>query len=96
VDDLVRRTHDFVTNAPLPLRLRPGYRILARAAWATLPPWALDLLDSKPRFAALDLAAADAALRVLRRALVASPARLAGEERLAAAARGDAASSHLG
>lgn len=94
-DDLVRRTHDFITDAPLPLRLKPGYRVLARAAWATLPPWALDLLDSKPRFGALDLAAADAALRVLRRALVASPARLAGEERLAAAARDDAASSHF-
>jgi uncharacterized protein (DUF2236 family) len=95
VDELVRRTHDFITNAPLPLQLRPGYRVLSRAAWATLPPWALDLLTSKPRIGALDLAAADAALRVLRLALVASPARLAGEERLAAAVRGDTASSRL-
>jgi uncharacterized protein (DUF2236 family) len=83
VDELVRRTHGFVTNAPLPLALRPGYRVLARAAWATLPPWALALLGSTPRLGALDLAGADAALRVLRVALVASPARLAGEQRLA-------------
>jgi len=96
-DVLVRRTHDFVTNAPLPLQLKPGYRILARAAWDTLPPWALDLLDAKPRMTALDLAAADAALRVLRLALVASPARLAGEARLSTAdAQGDAADPRLG
>jgi uncharacterized protein (DUF2236 family) len=85
VDDLVRRTHDFVTDAPLPLMLRPGYRVLARAAWATQPDWALEMLGSTPRIAALDVAAADAALRVLRVALVASPARVAGEKRLAAA-----------
>jgi uncharacterized protein (DUF2236 family) len=89
VDELVRRTHGFITDAPLPLALRPGYRVLARAAWATLPSWALDLLEANPRVGALDLAAADAALRVLRVALVASPARLAGEARLAAS--GDAA-----
>lgn len=85
VDALVRRTHGFVTDAPLPLALRPGYRVLARAAWALQPPWALDMLGSNPRVATLDIAAADAALRVLRVALVASPARLAGERRLAAA-----------
>lgn len=82
VDEAVRRTHAFVTHAPLPLALRPGYRVLARAAWASLPPWALDLLGSRPRAQAIDLAAADATLRVLRTALVASPARLAGERRL--------------
>jgi len=85
VDDLVLRTHDFVTGAPLPIILRPGYRVLARAAWATQPEWALDMLGSTPRLGAVDIAAADAALRVLRVALVASPARLAGEARLAAA-----------
>lgn len=83
VDGLVRTTHAFVTDAPLPLALRPGYRVLARAAWASLPPWALAMLGSAPRTATLDLAAADTALRVLRVALVASPARLAGEARLA-------------
>jgi uncharacterized protein (DUF2236 family) len=82
VDDSVRRTHRFITDAPLPLGLRPGYRVLARAAWAMLPPWALDMLGASPRLATVDLAAADAALRVLRFALVASPARLAGEQRL--------------
>jgi uncharacterized protein (DUF2236 family) len=85
VDDLVHRTHSFVTNAPLPLALRPGYRVLARAAWATQPDWALQMLGSTPRLGAVDVAAADAALRVLRVALVASPARLAGERRLAGA-----------
>jgi uncharacterized protein (DUF2236 family) len=85
VDELVRRTHGFVTDAPLPLALRPGYRVLARAAWALQPSWALDMLGSNPRVATLDIAAADAALRVLRVALVASPARVAGERRLAAA-----------
>jgi len=74
-----------VTNAPLPLTLRPGYRVLARAAWATQPGWALEMLGSTPRTGALDVAAADAALRVLRVALVASPARMAGERRLAGA-----------
>jgi uncharacterized protein (DUF2236 family) len=83
VDDLVRRTHAFVTDAPLPLPLRPGYRVLSRAAWATQPAWALAMLGSAPRLGTLDIAAADAALRVLRVALVASPARLAGERRLA-------------
>jgi uncharacterized protein (DUF2236 family) len=83
VDDPVRRTHRFIRSAPLPVGLRPGYRVLSRAAWDLLPPWALDLLGSSPRLAGLDLAAADAALRVLRFALVASPARMAGEQRLA-------------
>ncbi|MCU0283765.1 MAG: DUF2236 domain-containing protein [Candidatus Nanopelagicales bacterium] len=86
VDPLVRATHGFITDAPLPLALRPGYRVLARAAWATLPPWALTMLGSNPRIGSLDVGAADAALRVLRLALVASPARMAGERRLAAAA----------
>lgn len=84
VDELVHRTHRFVTGAPLPIALRPGYRVLARAAWATLPDWALDMLGSTPRARGVDVAAADAALRVLRVALVASPARTAGERRLAA------------
>ena len=90
VDDLVRATHTFVSEAPMPLLLRPGYRTLARAAWATQPAWALRMLDSSPRLAPVDIAAADAALRVLKVALVASPARLAGEQRLAAAEPGGA------
>lgn len=84
VDADVRRTHGFIMNAPVPLSLKPGYRILARAAWDSLPPWALAMLGSTPRFAAMDRALADSSLRVLRFALVASPARLAGERRLAA------------
>jgi len=83
VDDDVRRTHRFILDAPLPISLKPGYRVLARAAWDSLPPWALTMLASSPRTAAADRAMADAALRVLRFALVASPARLAGEQRLA-------------
>jgi uncharacterized protein (DUF2236 family) len=82
VDPLVRATHSFVTDAPLPVALRPGYRVLSRAAWATLPGWALAMLGASPRAARADVAAADLALRVLRMALVASPARLAGEARL--------------
>lgn len=85
VDDVVRATHTFVSEAPMPLLLRPGYRTLARAAWATQPAWALRMLGSSPRLAPVDIAAADAALRVLKVALVASPARLAGERRLAGA-----------
>ncbi len=97
VDDLVRRTHDFVTGAPLPIVLRPGYRVLARAAWATQPSWALEMLGSTPRLGAVDVAAADAALRVLRVALVASPARVAGEARLAGdAGPGDAGPGDAG
>ena len=83
VDDLVRRTHGFIMKAPLPLSLRPGYRILARAAWNSLPAWALEMLEADPRMPVLDRALADASLRTLRTALVASPARLAGERRLA-------------
>jgi uncharacterized protein (DUF2236 family) len=83
VDADVRRTHGFILNAPLPLTLKPGYRVLARAAWDSLPPWALTMLDSSPRLAGVDRALADASLRMLRFALVASPARLAGEQRLA-------------
>ena len=82
VDDDVRRTQGFILNAPLPLALRPGYRILARAAWNSLPPWALAMLGSTPRLAPVDRTLADTGLRVLRKALVASPARLAGERRL--------------
>lgn len=84
VDADVRRTQGFILNAPLPLALKPGYRILARAAWDSMPAWALSMLDSSPRFAPVDKTLADTGLRVLRRALVASPARLAGERRLAA------------
>lgn len=83
VDDDVRRTHRFILDAPMPLGLRPGYRILARAAWDSLPPWGLAMLGSRPRIPAADRAVADAGLRVLRFALVASPARMAGERRLA-------------
>ena len=83
VDDVVRRTHGFIRNAPLPLGLRPGYTVLARAAWDSLPPWALEMLGSSPRTAPVDRVLADAGLRVLKFALVASPARLAGEQRLA-------------
>ena len=83
VDHDVRRTHRFILGAPLPTSLKPGYRVLARAAWDSLPPWALTMLGSSPRTAAVDRTLADAALRVLRFALVASPARMAGEARLA-------------
>lgn len=82
VDELVTRTHGFIMNAPLPLTLRPGYRVLARAAWDSLPTWALEMLGSNPRVPALDHTLADASLRVLKVALVASPARMAGERRL--------------
>lgn len=82
VDEVVRRTHGFIRNAPLPLTLKPGYTILARAAWDCLPDWALAMLGSTPRTAPVDRALAQASLRVLRFALVASPARLAGEERI--------------
>ena len=83
VDADVRRTQRFILDAPMPLTLKPGYRVLARAAWNSLPPWALTMLDSSPRLATVDRALADASLRMLRFALVASPARLAGEQRLA-------------
>jgi len=85
VDEHVRRTHRFILGAPMPPGLRNGYRILARGAWDTLPRFALEMLDSRPRRTAIDHALADTALRVLRVALVASPARMAGERRLAAA-----------
>lgn len=84
VDDDVRRTHSFIRNAPLPLMLRPGYQVLYRAAWDSLPDWALAMLQSTPRLAEVDRTLADTSLRVLRFALVASPARLAAEERLQA------------
>lgn len=80
----VRRTQRFILEAPMPLTLKPGYRVLARAAWNSLPPWALEMLDSSPKLAAVDRVLADASLRMLRFALVASPARLAGEQRLSA------------
>ena len=83
VDADTRRTQQFIRKAPLPLTLKPGYAVLARAAWDSLPAWALDMLDSTPRTAPVDRGLADAGLRVLRFALVASPARLAGERRLA-------------
>ena len=86
VDDVVRRTHGFIMKAPLPLSLRPGYRILARAAWDSLPDWALEMLGSQPRLAAADRVLADTSLRVVKTALVASPARLAGERRLSESA----------
>jgi uncharacterized protein (DUF2236 family) len=83
VDEVVKRTHGFIMNAPLPLTLRPGYRVLARAAWDSLPAWALEMLGSRPRAAGVDRFLADSSLRVLKMALVASPARMAGERRLA-------------
>jgi uncharacterized protein (DUF2236 family) len=86
VDADVRRTQGFIRKAPLPLALRPGYTVLTRAAWASLPGWALQMLGSSPRLAPVDRALADTSLRVLKRALVASPARLAGERRLGAGA----------
>jgi uncharacterized protein (DUF2236 family) len=85
VDDVVRRTHGFIMRAPLPLTLKPGYTVLARAAWDSLPDWALDMLGSRLRMAPVDRGLADASLRLLKVALVASPARLAGERRLALA-----------
>jgi len=83
VDADVHRTHRFIRRAPLPLTLKPGYTVLARAARDSLPPWALTMLNAHPRTAGADRVLADASLRVLKRALVASPARLAGERRLA-------------
>jgi uncharacterized protein (DUF2236 family) len=82
VDDMVRRTHGFIMQAPLPRTLKPGYRVLARAAWDSLPDWALDMLGSHPRLAVADSFLADTSLRLLKVALVASPARMAGERRL--------------
>jgi hypothetical protein len=49
-----------------------------------MPEWALEMLGSSSRLAPVDRGLADASLRMLRFALVASPARLAGERRLAA------------
>ncbi len=86
VDQDTRRTQAFIRKAPLPANLKPGYAVLARAAWDSLPDWALSMLGSRPRLAPVDRALADASLRLLRTALVASPARLAGEHRLAARA----------
>lgn len=86
VDDTVRRTHGFIMKAPLPLSLRPGYRVLARAAWDSLPDWALEMLGTRHRLAAADRLLADSSLRLLKTALVASPARLAGERRLSESA----------
>jgi uncharacterized protein (DUF2236 family) len=54
VDADVRRTQRFILDAPMPLTLKPGYRVLARAAWNSLPPWALTMLDSSPRLATVD------------------------------------------
>ncbi len=88
VDADVARTHHFIMRAPLPFSLRPGYTVLARAAWDSLPRWALTMLGSSPRTPKLDRGLADASLRVLRFALVASPARLAGEQRLATSESG--------
>lgn len=83
--DSMRR---FIMTAPLPRGLRPGYGLLARAAWDSLPPWAVELADQRRapgpvrRTRAL---LADAALRTLSVALVRSPAQAAGEHRLGAA-----------
>lgn len=82
MDAEVERTHQFIINAPLPLMLKPGYRVLSRAAWNSLPPWALDMLGTSRRGAPVDAALADGSLRLLRLALVASPSRMAAEERL--------------
>ncbi len=75
----------FVLAAPLPLTLRPGYRMLASAAVDDLPPWARGLLGIGERPAALVRATGagtDVMLRALRLALVESPARAAAEQRL--------------
>ena len=77
---------DFVLAAPLPRGLRPGYAIMARTALDTLPPWAADMLAHEASGAARRTrrVTTDLALRLLKTALVQSPALAAGEARLAA------------
>lgn len=77
---------DFVVTPPLPRGLRPGYAVLARAARNTLAPGHRALLGDPIRAQWRERAenrTADGTLRVLRAALVKSPARAAGERRLA-------------
>lgn len=77
----------FIMAAPLPFALQPGYGMLARAAMDTLPDWAMVMLGQNPPPAPVRRAravVADSALRTLSVALVRSPARAAGERRLAA------------
>lgn len=84
----VEHMKSFVMAAPLPVALRPGYGLLARAALDTLPDWAVALLAERPMPAAVRRAravVADSALRTLSLALVRSPAQAAGERRLQSA-----------
>ncbi|MCH9815876.1 MAG: DUF2236 domain-containing protein [Actinomycetia bacterium] len=76
---------DFVLAAPLPRGLRPGYAIMCRTALDTLPPWAAELLahDASPAVRKTRWLTTDLALRLLKTALVQSPALAAGEARLA-------------
>lgn len=75
----------FIMNPPLPFGLRPGYAVLCAGARNLLSPEHRDLLRDPippaPVRATQD-AATDATLRVLRAALVESPAKAAGERRL--------------
>lgn len=85
----VQQMKSFVMAAPLPVALRPGYGLLARAALDTLPDWAVIMLGERPVPGPVRRAravVADSALRTLSFALVRSPAQIAGERRLQAAA----------
>lgn len=80
------RMKRFVMSPPLPVGLRPGYAVLARAAIDTLPDWSVEMLGSRPVGPVSRVArgwAADLSLRTLSFALVKSPAQAAGEQRLA-------------
>ncbi len=75
----------FIMDAPLPLALRPGYAVMARAAIDSLPSWATTVLRERPIGGPARTArtlVADASLRTLTMALVKSPAQAAGEQRL--------------
>lgn len=81
VDD-VRR---FVLHPPLSLPARTGYSVLARAADASLQPWARQMLGSPPRSPwqqRVNAGLASAMLTTLQQALVESPARAAARQRL--------------
>ena len=74
----------FVLAAPLPPRLRMGYRMLSRTALDTLPEWARDMLEHHPSAALVRARGLGTGLvlRLLKAALVKSPAQAAGEARL--------------
>lgn len=83
--DHTERMKRFIMSAPLPVGLRPGYAVLARAAIDTMPDWSAELLGNRPVGPAARAArgwAADLSLRTLSFALVKSPAQAAGEQRL--------------